>query len=251
MINILISLALAALVALGMSLGLGVHPGITIPFGLICGVVAMIFLARNVQQKLEGMQAQVGKLLQEQKFDRAIEVIKSAFAFEKRQLFLGAQLHSMIGSILYQKASVANNKKELDQAEVHLKQGFFKDVTSQCMLAAIYFKRKDYEQVKKVMDAALKHNKKESLAYALYAWMLYQNKEKERAIEILQQGLVKLPSDERLLTNLSNLQNNKKMKMKVYGQVWVQFMLERPPRIMQEQQGFQRGMSRKAMFRGR
>ena len=63
MINLLISLGIAVVIAVGMSLGLGVAWWITIPFGLICGVVAMVFLARKVQQQMEGMQAQVGRLL--------------------------------------------------------------------------------------------------------------------------------------------------------------------------------------------
>ena len=58
----------------------------------------------------------------------------------------------------------------------------------------------------------------------------------------------KLPDDQRLQSNLALLQNNKRMKMKVYGELWVQFMLERAPRLQQAAPPHMR-MSRKAMFR--
>ncbi len=243
MINIALGILTAIFVAVGMTLGLHVTAWISIPFGLICGFIIFFWQGRKVQAMMEELQTQMQKELQAQKIDRAIETLKQGFAFEKRHIFVGSQLHSLIGSLYY-------IKKDHENALVHLQKGFFKNYMGQCMMGAIYHKRKDLENMKKVMDNTISTNKKESFCYGVYAWLLIQNKEKERAIEILQQGLKKLPDDEKLQTNLALLQNNKKLKMKVYGDIWVQLMLERPPRIMQEQPRHMR-MSRKAMFRGR
>jgi len=244
MINIALGLLTAAIVTLGMHFGLQVEAlFITIPFGLICGFIVFFWQGRKVQGMMEALQTQMQKDLQAQKIDRAIETLKQGFAFKNRHIFVGSQLHSLIGSLYY-------IKKDHEKALEHLQQGFFKNFMGQCMMGAIYYKRKDYDNMKKIMDTTLSANKKESLVYGVYAWFMYQIKEKERAIEILQQGLGKIEGDEKLQANLALLQNNKKMKMKVYGDTWVQLMLDRPPRIMQEQPRHMR-MSRKAMFKGR
>ncbi len=241
MINIAIAVGIALGLSLLMIIPLGVHPAISIPFGVIAGLAAFIFLGRKVQEALEGVLAQMQRDMQAGKLDRAIETLKRGFAFKNRHIFIGSQLNSQIGMIHY-------IKKEHDAALDYLKKGFVKHYVGQCMMAIIHYKRKDYDAMKKVMEATVQSNKKESICYGLYAYLLVQLKDKEKAMDILRQGLKKLPNDERLTANLTLLQNNKKMKMKVYGDLWAQFMLERAPRMMQEQPRHMR-MSRKAMFR--
>ena len=53
-------------------------------------------------------------------------------------------------------------------------------------------------------------------------------KERDQAVAVLNKGLKICEGDERLVVNRNQLQNNKPMKMKVYGDQWYQFMLERP-----------------------
>ena len=179
--------------------------------------------------------------LQDQKFDRAIEVLKGGLVLGNRHFFVAGQLNSQIGMLYYL-------QKKNDQALEFFKKGFVKHYVGQGMMACVYYKRKDYENMNKAMEDAISSNKKESIVYSLYAYLLYQLKKKNEAIEVLQKGLKKLPDDERLKTNLTHLQNNKKMKMKVYGDLWIQFMLEKPPRIQQQMPSHMR-QSRKAMFR--
>jgi len=241
MINLVIAVLSAAAVTCLMWLVLGVHVAISAPFGLVVGVVTFIFLGRKVQTALEGIMAQMQRDVQAGKLDRAIDTLKRGYAFKNRHIFVGAQLNSQIGMLYY-------IKKDHDAAMAHLQKGFAKHYVGQCMMAAIHYKRKEYDAMKKAMDVAVSANKKESICYALYAYFLSQIKEKDQAIEILRKGLKKLPDDERLTTNLTQLQNNKKMKMKVYGDIWTQFMLERAPRMMQEPPQHMR-MRRRAMFR--
>ncbi len=240
MINLAISLGILIAVSGGMILG-GVHWALSVPFGLGLGLFAFIMLGRRVQTALESLLAQMQREVQANKIDRAIETLKRGFAFKNRHIFVASQLNSQIGMLYYL-------KKDHDAALGYLKKGFMKHYVGACMLAIIYYKRKDIAMMKKIMENAIQANKKEAMCYGLYAYLLYQLKEKEEAIKVLQRGLKKLPDDQRLSTNLTLLQNNKKLKMKVFGDIWVQFMLERPPRVMQAPPQHMR-MKRKAMFR--
>jgi hypothetical protein len=69
--------------------------------------------------------------------------------------------------------------------------------------------------------------------------------DRDKAIQTLNKGLEICKGDERLSSNRSLLQNGKAMKMKVYGEQWYQFMIERPM-IRQEPPPYAR-ISRKAM----
>lgn len=245
MINLAISLGAAIAITLIMFFGLGVTLWIDIPFGLMIGLVLFFWLGRKMQVIMENLQLQIQKDLQppSPKFDRAIETLKQGYAYKHRHLFVESQLNSLIGTLYYL-------KKDHDNAMPYLQKGFFKNFLGDCMLACIYFKRKDYDAMKKTMDQTTSSNKKEPFAHALYAYFLYQLKDKEGAIAKLRKGLKKLPEDEKLLTNLSQLQNDKKMKMKIFGDAWTQLMLEKAPRMMQEPPKHMR-MNRRAVFRGR
>lgn len=242
MINIAISVGVWLLLAIVPKVALDVSLWLSVPFGLIAGLVTFFILGRKIQEQLERIMAQMQKDISENKLDRAIATLQAGFAFEKRHIFVGAQLNSQIGMLYY-------IKKDHEKALDHLKKGFPKHYVGQGMLAAIYYKRKDYDTMKATMDATVKTNSKEAVVYGLYAWFLYQLKEKDEAIAILQKGLQKLNNDVRLQSCLTQLQNNKKLKMKVFGDVWTQFMLERPPRVMQQQNAPHMRVSRKAMFR--
>lgn len=255
MINLAISIAVLLFFALVPKYTLDVSFWLTIPFGLLAGVATFFILGRKVASEMEALMARVQKEMADinpgqpakaaKKMDRAIEIMKEGFALKNRQLFVSAQIHSQIGMFYYMKG-----KKFHEEALEHLKEGFYRLHMGQCMMASIYHQRQDYDNVKKVMDVTLKTNKKEAFVYALYAWFHQQNKDKDAAMEILQKGL-KAKKDERLQQQLILLQNNKKLKMRAFGDIWTQMMLERPPRVQQQQQGGppHMRMSRKAMFR--
>ena len=57
--------------------------------------------------------------------------------------------------------------------------------------------------------------------------------------------LKKMPDDEKLKTNLLNLQNNRKLKMKVYAEEWWALLLERPPVRLHKQMGGGGGKQRR------
>jgi len=240
MINLAWSIGSAVVITVLLTLA-QVHPLLSFPLGLIVGVVIFIILGRKIQERMENLMAAMQKDLQAQKIDRAIETLKTGYAFKNRHIFIESQLNSQIGMLYYL-------KKSYDKAAKYLEKGFMKHYIGSCMLAAIYYRRKDMDKMKEIMDDTVKANRKESICYAIYAYFLSHIKERDAAIKILQKGLKKLPEDNKLTQNLILLQNQKKMKMRVYGDMWVQFMLERAPRVMQAPPRHQR-FSKRAMFR--
>ncbi|CAM2064561.1 hypothetical protein SCOR_04270 [Sulfidibacter corallicola] len=240
MINLAISIGVALVLAIGLVL-LQTSWFIYVPMGLVAGVTTFLVLGRRIQTQLEAIMYQMQKDIQSGKLDRAIDTLKQGYSLKNRHIFVEGQLNSQIGVLYYL-------KKDHERALEYLSKGFVKHHIAQCMLAIIHYKRKNLDEMKKVMDETIRANGKQSICYGLYAWLLHQNKDKEGAMAMLQKGLKKMPDDEKLTNNLTLLQNDKKMKMKAYGDMWVQFMLERPPRVQQEAPPHMR-MRRKAMFR--
>jgi len=242
MINIGIGLLIWAAISSLCQFAVGMNWIVSLLLGFAVGLVVLILLGRRVQTQLEAIMAQMQKLAQAGKIDQAIQVLKQALKLKNHQLFVEAQVNSQIGMLYYL-------KKNHEKAMTYLKKGFLKHYVAQGMLAALYFKKNDEAAYKETMEATIKASKKEPIVYALYAYFLSKNKEKDEAIKILQRGLKKIPEDKNLMQNLILLQNNKKMKMKVFGDIWTQFMLEKPPRIQQPNQPQHGRFSKRAMFK--
>ncbi|MBL8933230.1 MAG: tetratricopeptide repeat protein, partial [Archangium sp.] len=60
-------------------------------------------------------------------------------------------------------------------------------------------------------------------------WCLQQNKDVDGALKVLARSVAENPSDDKLKSALTALQNDKKLKMKAWEPGWWQFGLEAPP----------------------
>ncbi len=126
-------------------------------------------------------------------------------------------------------------QKKFDEAEPHLRKSagtLLRLWQAQAMLAAILFRKKQYKEMEKIFQGAMRGNKSETLLYAVYAWCESQRGEKKKAIEILQKGVSENASDEKLKTLLGRAQNDKRLKLDGWGEQWWQFWLETPPQMM-------------------
>jgi tetratricopeptide (TPR) repeat protein len=231
------SLGLALLVAL-LFLLLRIPLWLGVPAGLISGGALFIWLGRRVQNELEAIFAKAGELLKKQQWDPAIEVMKSAYRLAPRQFLVKGTIDGQIGMVQYL-------RKKNDEAEPLLRTASPQHYIAKAMLGILLWKRGDTKQARQTFELALKSGKKESLLYAVYAYMLNELHDREKAIEILNRGLGVCKGDERLENNRNLLQNKKAMKMKLYGEQWYQFLLERPM-IRQEPPPFAR-MSKRAL----
>ena len=237
MINLLLGLGAALAVILLSSL-LSIKLWVSLPLGILAGAGLFIWQGRKVQQELEKIFTRAGELLKKQQFDKAIEAMKEGYRFSTKQFLVKGSIDGQIGVVQYL-------RKKNDEAEPLLASASMQHYIAKAMLGIIQWKRGEKKKAKETFALALKTGKKESLLYAVYAYVLVEMGERDKAIEILNNGLGVCKGDERLITNRNLLQNGKALKMKVYGEQWYQFLLERPM-IRQEAPPFAR-VSRRAL----
>jgi tetratricopeptide (TPR) repeat protein len=236
-INLLLGLG-AALAVIVLSSLLNIRLWISIPLGILAGGGLFIWLGRRVQMELEAIFTRAGDLLKKQQFDKAVEVMKEGYRFAPKQFLVKGSIDGQIGVVQYL-------RKKHDEAEPLLASASMQHYIAKAMLGIIQWKRGEKKKAKATFELALKSGKKESLLYAVYAYVLLEMGERNKAIDILNQGLGVCKGDERLITNRNLLQNGKALKMKVYGEQWYQFLLERPM-MRQEAPAFAR-VSRRAL----
>jgi tetratricopeptide (TPR) repeat protein len=263
MINVAISIAV--MVAVTLALGFGLGGGTFNPYyGALPGIIGLVatylLLVRRTLRIIEGImgRAQVELVkLQEATMkaggrrpskaqttvviDRAAEIIKEGFAQGRWQFLVDAQIHAQLGVLFFL-------NQRFNEAEPHLKEGFAKNWVAVGMLAALLYKRKAYDKATEAFERAVKANKKESLLWAMYAYCLWKQEDREGAINVLSRAKEHV-TDERIDANLQALQNNKKMKMQGWKETWYQFQIEKPPAIKMPQTGMGGRISKKSMYR--
>ena len=220
MFNLAISLGAALLLAI-ILWPLGVNLWIAILLGLIAATAVFIYLGKKVQDKLEKIFIRASEQLKRQQWEPAIETMKSGYKLASWQFLVKGSIDGQIGTVQY-----LRNKHS--EAEPLLKSASMNHYIAKAMLAILQWRRGERGPAKRTFDLALKSGKKESLLYAVYAYVLNEMHERDAAINIINQGLKYCKDDERLLSNRTLLQNKKPMKMKIYGEQWYQFMIERP-----------------------
>lgn len=237
MINLLLGLG-TALALILLSTVLSISLWISVPIGVLAGAGLFIWQGRKVQQELEKIFTRAGDQLKKQQFEKAIEIMKEGYRFAPKQFLVKGSIDGQIGVVQYL-------RKKNEEAEPLLASASMQHYIAKAMLGILQWKRGEKKKAKETFALALKTGKKESLLYAVYAYVLVEMGERDKAIEILNQGLGICKGDERLITNRNLLQNGKALKMKVYGEQWYQFLLERPM-IRQEAPAFAR-VSRRAL----
>ena len=216
-----LAIGIGAFTTLSFLLGfMGVYLWLSIPLGLVAGAGVFVYLGRRVQGKLEGIFNQASEQLKRQQWEPAIETMKAGYAWARWQFMVKGSIDGQIGTVQY-----LRNKRA--EAEPLLKSASMQHYIAKAMLAVLQWKRGERATARKTFELALKAGRKESLLYAVYAYVLNEMNEREAAIGIINRGLKHCKDDDRLLTNRTQLQNKKPMKMKVYGEHWYQFMLER------------------------
>ncbi len=230
MYNLLIAIAAGIVVALlvrvfGFSVWAGIIPGVIVFLG------TYLLLARRVATRISALSAVAQKELssapankreQQVKVDKAIKTLEEGLKFEKWQFLVASEIHAQIGMIKYM-------VKDLDGAEQHLSKANPRNYMAKAMQAALLFQKKDYPRMKQAFESAVKTGKKESIVWAVYAWCLLQLKEKDAAQSVIARGVEANPSDEKLKSALTSLQNDKRLKMRPWEPMWWQFGLEAPP----------------------
>ena len=193
-------------------------------------VVVYFLLARRSFKQVEAIFMEAGQYLSAMppKFDLALKTMQRAYAIAPQQLGLRSQIDTQIGVMFFL-------QKDFKKAQELLQRSSgWGHWLGAAMLGVIHYKRKNHEAMHQTFAIALKKGKKNGLPWNLYAYLLCQIGERDRAQEILVEGLRRTGDDAKVKESLLALQNGKKIKMRSYKEQWYQFHLERPPQEMQQ-----------------
>lgn len=242
MYNLLISIgaAIAAFLVLKFVAGLSLTLSLllAVPFFL----VNYFLIARLVMKKVMAIMETANRDLQGQRIEKAVRELQSAYRYGKWQFFVTGQINSQIGVIYYVKRDFSN-------AFPYLEKSFVKNWVAMGMLAITHMKRNKKEKMLETFEKAVRWTQKESLLWSLYAYCVGEGGDVGKAKQILARGLKKLPGDERLKHNLEALNEGKKMKMRNYGDMWLQFHLEKQSVVMKQQAAAMGGMAKRRIIR--
>jgi Tfp pilus assembly protein PilF len=191
-------------------------------------LIAYFLIARYVMKKVMAVMETANRDLQGQRVEKAVRELQSAFRFGKWQFYVTGQVNSQIGVIYFVKRDFSN-------AFPYLEKAFVKNWVAMGMLAVTYMKRNKKGKMRETFEKAVRWSSKESLLWSLYAFCLNEAGDQEKAMDVLNKALKKLPGDEQITANLEALRNGKKMKMRSYGDMWLQFHLEKQSVIMKQQ----------------
>ncbi len=209
----------------GFSLIAGIIPGTIVMLGVYVVVARRTFVKvqavmESVKKEFEAMPANEKE--RKVKADKVIKMLEAALPLGKEQFLIESELHAQIGMIHHlfknTEAAMASFAKTTPRSYL-----------ARAMQAAIYFQRKDYQAMRSAFEEAVKHGKKDGMVWAAYAWCLQQNKDVDGALKVLARSVAENPSDDKLKSALTALQNDKKLKMKPWEPGWWQFGLEAPP----------------------
>ena len=258
MIHILATLAVSTVVTLLFGLLFG-YPDIRVGYGLIPGLIAgivfFIWRSRVVMKDLEGIMAEVQKILTpprninpnrpyKPRIDDAIKALRKADRWRRMHPMIAGQIDGQIGMLLY----VDQRFKE---AQAPLQASTPRNTVAMTMLACLYYKRGDLKAMNETFEKAVRFGKKESLTWNTWAWCLANKGDRDAAITVLNRAMKAMPGDERTERNLTSLQNGKDVRMKAWNEMWYQLHLEKPPAQMVNQAGARPRMDKRAMYRGR
>lgn len=242
MYNLLISggAAVAAFLLLKFAAGLSWWIALIVPLLIFMGVFYLI--SRLVMKKVMAIMESATRDLQAQRVEKGIRELQSAFRYGKWQIYVTGQLNAQIGMVYYM-------KRDFTAAFPYLEKAFFKNWVAMGMLAVSYMKRNKKEKMRETFEKAVQGSPKEALLWNLYAYCLCEIGDTEKAKEVLEKGLKKVPGDEKTKQNLELLREGKKMKMKGFGEMWLQFHLESIGTIQKQQMAAMGGMKRRIVRR--
>lgn len=244
MYNLIISGVAGLIVLLLLKFAAGLPLWGAFPLGLLAFLGVFYLISRIVMKKVTAVMEAATKDLQASppRIEKGIKTLQSALVYGPWQIYVTGQINSQIGMIYYMKRDFAN-------AFPYLEKSFFKNWVAMGMLAISYMKRQKREKMKETFEKATQASPKEGLLWNLYAYCLAEGGDTEKAQEVLNRGLKKLPGDEKLTANLEAVANGKKMKMRAYGDLWFQFHLESVGAIQKHQMEAMGGMRRRVVRR--
>ncbi|MEZ4464929.1 MAG: tetratricopeptide repeat protein [bacterium] len=275
MYTLYLSLAVTLLVAVVPTL-FGVSAAWTVLPGFLLGIFCFVWFNRRMAKRVEAVTAAADaemaslqaiaqrpgpntQAAMAHKFDKAIEILKRGFILSKWQIGVTTMLNARIGMLYFMRWLVLK-KEGLKESIPYLEKSRVTGRKARllaslwpawAMLAVAWYKgHKNVDKAVEVLEGAVGVARKEGMLWGLYAYILHEAGRIDAAVDVLARGKEKAPDDPHLVANLTALQNQKKMNMRVYGEQWYQFGLEQPKAAtMTPQMGHPRMRGRRGMMR--
>jgi hypothetical protein len=240
MLNLLISLAAGILVALAIRFGTSLGWIASIIPGVLAAAIAYVALNLRGQKRLTALVETAVAEAQARRFDRAIQIAKSALELKSWMFGTEAAVAALIGQFHWWKG-------DQDAALPYLERSAKAQWPARVMLAVARWKRRDLAGMEKVFEETLKTRgaKKQGIVWCAYAWFLEKENRHDDAVRVLGRGATINPTDEKVKAALQALQNGKRLKIGKLYMEWYNFGVEAPPQVMPP--GFRPG--RRATYR--
>ncbi len=230
MYTILVALGVGAVAgAIWTALGLWKTWAFGIVLGITVALVCFIVLSRRMAKRVEPVFEQVQRQIQQGNTKLALRSLEEMLPLGRWQVLLTGQLHAQMGSLCFTMGEEARALEHLEKASPRLADG-------QLFLASLYYRKKNVDRAKQVLDTAIKYNKKQVMLYNVYAWILNKEGDREGAIEQLLRCLKVEKNNETTKDNLQRVQNGKKMNMKPFQMSWYSLQLEKLPASLRQGQ---------------
>lgn len=190
-------------------------------FGLLAFVPTVMLLSRRVGERVRPFFEGAQRFMKAGNMEAAIEELEKARRWRNWQLFLEPQLNSEIGLLHY---ASGNEKKAIE----FLRKGYAKVSTGHLLLAAALYREGNFDEARAALERGIQFNKKSPILYNVLAWMHAEKNQRDAAMQALARGLKADPGDETTADNLQRLQNEKKMNLKPFGELWFMLKFETP-----------------------
>jgi hypothetical protein len=200
--------------------------------GLIAGAALYWYISTRVNKLLQVKIAEVQAILtpknqnpmkpQKPRIDDAVKVLREARAYGRWQPFIARSMDEQIGMLYFM-------VERYDEARPFLATASPRNWMASAMRAVMLYKQKKTAEMKAVFEETVKHSKKESLLWNIYAWCLLESGDRTGAVSVLARALEHVATDERTQRNRDRVSNGKDMRMTGWAEMWYQFRLETPP----------------------
>ena len=220
MLTVLVALLSGFAVGALFRVGHLVHtiPGAVTP-AIVATLVTAVLLMRRAGKKIQPLLEDAQRHLQAGRRELALKSLRAGLEHRMWHPLIEAQLRTQIGAMLYAQG-------DLDQAIAELSRASSRPWESPAFLGCAQFKKHNEEGMRKAFAKAIRVGAKDSLSYTVYAWCMNARGKKDEAAKILEKGIAKLPTDERLKNNLEAVREGKKLKVAPYGDRWAAFGLD-------------------------
>jgi len=242
MYNLLISIAVGAVLFVVTGLIGGSWLAGAIPALLGLGIVYFLLARRSGQQlqaimeramaefqSLEGhaqprTQREANQLmaLQKEKIKAGRAIMEEGFKLSRWQFLVDQQIHAQLGAIEYM-------QQNYDTARGHLEKAWSRQWQAQAMLACMDFRDRDIDAALTRMKATEGPGGSDALFWGIHAWIAYKGGQREEALAVLSRGLEKHEGSAALKGMKKALANKKPVRMDAFAPGWYQFFPEDMP----------------------